>query len=188
MDGAIIHEGEPEGEHWKDLGLGKIQWWVQFWTVNLGYMKYLQECESEIRSVVSDSLWSHGLYSLSARILEWVAFPFSRGSYQTKGSNPGLPHCRQILYQLSHEGTDLFFFHDLITPQDKWWSVFHFLCIFFLNLRYSCFTVSCQSLLYKEVNQQCVSMYPGPLSHSSHPSRSPQSTEMSSLRYPSASH
>ena len=37
----------------------------------------------------------HGI--LWARILEWVAFPFSRGS------NPGLLHCRQILYQLSHK-------------------------------------------------------------------------------------
>ena len=35
-----------------------------------------------------------------ARILEWVAFPFSKGS-----SQPGLPHCRQILYQLSHKGS-----------------------------------------------------------------------------------
>ena len=37
----------------------------------------------------------HGI--LQARILEWVAFPFSRGSSQP------LPHCRWILYQLSHE-------------------------------------------------------------------------------------
>ena len=39
----------------------------------------------------------HGI--LLARILEWVTVPFSRGS------NPGLPHCRQILYQLSHQGS-----------------------------------------------------------------------------------
>ena len=45
----------------------------------------------------------HGI--LQARILEWIAFPFSRGSFQTQGSNPGLPHCRQILYQLSHKGS-----------------------------------------------------------------------------------
>ena len=44
---------------------------------------------------------------LQARILEWVALPFSRGSSQPRKSNPGLPHCRQILYQLSHrEGQD----------------------------------------------------------------------------------
>ena len=40
-----------------------------------------------------------------ARILEWVAAPFSRGSSQLRDrtSNPGLPYCRQILYQLSHQ-------------------------------------------------------------------------------------
>ena len=45
----------------------------------------------------------HGI--LQARILEWVAFPFSRGTFPTQGSNPGLPHRRQILYQLSHKGS-----------------------------------------------------------------------------------
>ena len=39
---------------------------------------------SESCSVVSDSLRLHGLYIpiLQAKILEWVAFPFSRGSSQ----------------------------------------------------------------------------------------------------------
>ena len=45
----------------------------------------------------------HGI--LQARILEWVAFPFSRGIFPTQGSNPGLLHYRQILYQLSHKGS-----------------------------------------------------------------------------------
>ena len=42
---------------------------------------------SESRSVVSDSLQPHGLTVhgiLQARILEWVAFPFSRGSSQPR--------------------------------------------------------------------------------------------------------
>ena len=43
----------------------------------------------------------HGI--LQARILEWVAVPFSRGSSQPRESNPGLPHCRWILYQLSNQ-------------------------------------------------------------------------------------
>ena len=54
----------------------------------------------------------HGI--LQARILEWVAFPFSRVSSQprdwtqvslflTQDLNWGLPHCRQILYQLSYQ-------------------------------------------------------------------------------------
>ena len=36
---------------------------------------------------------------LQVRILEWVAFPFS------KELNPGFPHCRWILYQMSHKGS-----------------------------------------------------------------------------------
>ena len=35
---------------------------------------------------------------LQARILEWVAIPFSRaGIFPTQGLNPGLLHCRQII-------------------------------------------------------------------------------------------
>ena len=26
-------------------------------------------------------------------------------NFKTRGSNPGLPHCRQVLYQLSHKGS-----------------------------------------------------------------------------------
>ena len=42
---------------------------------------------------------------LQARILEWVAFPFSRGIFPTQGSNRDLPHCRGILYQQSPQGS-----------------------------------------------------------------------------------
>ena len=28
-----------------------------------------------------------------------------QGIFPTQGSNPGLPHCRQILYQLNHQGS-----------------------------------------------------------------------------------
>ena len=31
--------------------------------------------------------------------------PLLQGVFPTQGSNPGLPHCRRILYQLSHEGS-----------------------------------------------------------------------------------
>ena len=43
--------------------------------------------------------------SLKVRVLEWVAISFSRGVFPTQGSNPGLPHCRQTLYPLSHQGS-----------------------------------------------------------------------------------
>ena len=38
----------------------------------------------------------HGIFQ--AKILEWVAIYFSRGSSLTQGLNLPLPHCRQILY------------------------------------------------------------------------------------------
>ena len=67
--------------------------------------------ETERSSVVSGSLRPHGILPgfsvhgvLQARRLEWVAIPFSRGSSQPQGLNPDLPHCRQILYCLSHQG------------------------------------------------------------------------------------
>ena len=44
----------------------------------------------------------HGI--LQARILRWVAIPFSREFFPTQKSNPGLLHCREILYHLSHKG------------------------------------------------------------------------------------
>ena len=43
---------------------------------------------------------------LQARILEWVAMPSSRGRiFPAQGLNPGLLHCRWILYYLSHQGS-----------------------------------------------------------------------------------
>ena len=37
-----------------------------------------------------------------------------QGIFPTQGSNPGLLHCRQILYQLSHKGSSLH--HNLKIP------------------------------------------------------------------------
>ena len=49
------------------------------------------------------------LYQLShrgsPRILEWVAFPFSRGSSQPSYRTQVSSHCRWILSQLSHKGS-----------------------------------------------------------------------------------
>ena len=44
----------------------------------------------------------HGI--ILPRILEWVAIPFSR-IFPTQELNLGLLYCRQILYQLSHQGS-----------------------------------------------------------------------------------
>ena len=41
----------------------------------------------------------------SLRILEWVAFPFSRGSSQLRDRTQVSRHCRWVLYQLNHKGS-----------------------------------------------------------------------------------
>ena len=45
----------------------------------------------------------HGI--LQPRILEWAVYSLPQGIFPTQASNPGLLHCRQILYQLSHQGS-----------------------------------------------------------------------------------
>ena len=68
---------------------------------------FWQVSESESRSLVFDSLWPHGLYS------PWNSpgqnngvgsLSLLQGIFRSQESNPGLLHCRQILYQLSHKG------------------------------------------------------------------------------------
>ena len=45
----------------------------------------------------------HGVFQ--ARVLEWVAISFLQGIFPTQESNLGLQHCRQMLYHLSHQGS-----------------------------------------------------------------------------------
>ena len=42
---------------------------------------------------------------LQARILEWVASYLLQGIFPTQRLNPGLPHCKRILYHLDHQGS-----------------------------------------------------------------------------------
>ena len=62
--------------------------------------------KSESCSVVTNSLQPHRLYSpwnSSGQNTGVGSRSPLQGIFPTKGSNPGLPHCRQILYQLSHQ-------------------------------------------------------------------------------------
>ena len=63
---------------------------------------------SESCSVMSDSLRTHSLYSPWNSPVQNTglgSLSFLQGIFPTQGSNPGLPHCRWILYQLSHKGS-----------------------------------------------------------------------------------
>ena len=74
---AVVHE------------VAKSRTWLNDWT-ELNWTDYVDgKVESESRSAVSDSLQTNGLYCLpgssvhgilQARVLVWVAGPFSRGS------------------------------------------------------------------------------------------------------------
>ena len=66
------------------------------------------ENESESLSLVSDSLQSYGLYNpwnSPGQNIGVGSLSLLQGIFPTQGLNPDLPHCRQILYQLSHQGS-----------------------------------------------------------------------------------
>ena len=68
---------------------------------------YLTLCDPMNCSLPGSSV--HGIFQ--ARILEWVAILFSRGSSPTRDQNLGFLHCcRHILYHLSHQGSPDFFY------------------------------------------------------------------------------
>ena len=91
--------------------------------------------ESESCSVASDSLWPHGLYSLwnsPGQNTAVGSLSLFQGIFPTQGSNPGLLHCRWILYQLSHRGSPRIlecvaypFSHGSSWPRSWTWAYLH---------------------------------------------------------------
>ena len=76
-----------------------------FFLIMMAIMQNMYESESH--SVMSDSLQPLGLYSpwnSPGQSTGVGSLSFLQGIFPTQGSNPGLQHCRQILYQLSHKG------------------------------------------------------------------------------------
>ena len=90
------------------------------------YLKSLyvtcKKSKSVSRSILSNFLWSHGLYPA------WLLCPWNspgkntgvgshsilQGIFPTQRSNPGLLHCRQILYCLNHQGSPCHLFPGFI--------------------------------------------------------------------------
>ena len=78
--------------------------------IRVSYMWTVWKCVSS--SVVPDSLWPYGLQS-NRLLCPWdfpgkdtgiVCHFLLQGIFPTQGSNPGLLHCMQIIYQLSYQG------------------------------------------------------------------------------------
>ena len=62
----------------------------------------------ESHSVMSNSLQPHGLYSpwnSPGQNIGVGSLSLHQGIFPTQELNPGFPHCRWILYQLSHKGS-----------------------------------------------------------------------------------
>ena len=75
---------------------------------NNGNSVILKRLWSGSCSVMSDSLWPFGLYSpwnSPGQNTRMGRLSFLQGIFPSQGSNPGLPHCRWILYKLSHKGS-----------------------------------------------------------------------------------
>ena len=84
-----------------------------FWLIKHFFFKVYEKNTHRSHSVVSDSLQPHGLQP-STLLRPWD-FPgkstgvgcrfLLQGIFPTQRLNPGLPHCRRILYQLSYKGS-----------------------------------------------------------------------------------
>ena len=84
--------------------------WTQVWNLNTLFPFW---SESESFSVVSDSLWPldyiYSPWNSSGQNTRVGSLSLLQGIFPTQGSNPGLPHCRWIPYQLSHQGSPFSF-------------------------------------------------------------------------------
>ena len=93
---------------------------------------WIYECESASRSVVSNSLCPHVVHGiLQARILEWVAFPFSRGFSQPRDRTQVSCIAGGFFTKLSHKGSprsgvgSLSFLQRIFPTQESNWSLLH---------------------------------------------------------------
>ena len=80
--------------------------WLLFWDNHDRILNSIKLSESH--SVVSDSLQPHGLYNpwnSPGQNTGVGSLSLLQGIFPTQGLNPGLLHCRWILYQLTHEGS-----------------------------------------------------------------------------------
>ena len=100
----VLPQGDPVSSSFKPLCKLTQVWaliekpWLSF--------RIVKRCESESRSVVSDSLWLPVLYSpwnSPGQNTGVGSLSLLQGIFPTQELNPGLPHCRRILYQLSNK-------------------------------------------------------------------------------------
>ena len=79
----------------------------RFSIIKLSIYSFIMKPTSESHSVVSDSLWPQTILSWNSpgHNTGMGSRSLLQGIFPTQGSNLGLPHCRRILYQLSHKAS-----------------------------------------------------------------------------------
>ena len=86
--------------------------WPKYWSFSFSFSPFNEWkwSESESRSVMSDSLRPHGLNSPWNSLGQNTgvgSLSLLQGIFPTQESNHSLLHCRQILYQLSYQGSNI---------------------------------------------------------------------------------
>ena len=104
----VEYQQSPElSQTWVQICIPTLvaEWSVRNLFIILSFsFPYLQS-GSESRSIMSNSATPWTIQSTEFSRLEVGSlFPF-QGIFPSQGFNPGLPHCRWILYQLSHQGS-----------------------------------------------------------------------------------
>ena len=92
--------------YWRETCREENGLWTD-WATELSKARVGSDWGSDSRSVVSDSAtpWTiYGPWNSPGQNTGVGSLSFLQGIFPTQGSNPGLSHCRQMLYQLSHEG------------------------------------------------------------------------------------
>ena len=127
-------------------GVVKKRAWLSDWTATTIKLQaqYLDHAMDSLnltfipsRSLVSSSLQPHGLYSpwnSSGQNTGVGSLSLLQGSFPTQESNWRLLHCRQILYQLSHQGSPLFMYNTKIIWILKGQQIWHCFSIGMLQL------------------------------------------------------
>ena len=94
-----VHESKSQ-DTWISL---KGKCWLRGITIIIKLIS-----KSESHSIVSDSLGPYGLHSpwnSPGQNTGMGSYSLPKGIFPTQGSNPGLSHCRRLLYHLSHQGS-----------------------------------------------------------------------------------
>ena len=124
--------------------------WIAYGPSHLSFAS--NESENESHSVMFDSLRPHGLHSpwnSSGQNSGVDSLSLPQGIFPTQGSNPGLPHCRWILYQLSYQGSHIF---EMVVYDLKYCSIVMFSNMWSLNICKWAFQVA---LVAKNTPCQC---------------------------------